>query len=133
MRPAGILEAIQKILKAMEAANGIADDKYEKGFFDEYMFCFRNCYTEDETVNHMSNKFPSSVPADVRKFFKLLLSATGKEPKKAYLKDAEDCSFHRRKLMRDTSEEAKNSQGEASTSHICKPNCKKRYPKFKKN
>ncbi|CAL9237970.1 unnamed protein product [Arabidopsis halleri] len=119
MRPVGILEAIQQILKAMEAANGIPDDKDEKGLIDEYMFCFRNSYTEDETVK---------VPADVRKFFKLLLSATGKEPKKAYLKDAEDCSFHRRKLM-----QAKNSQGEASTSHICKPNCKKRYPKFKKN
>ncbi|KAL9310239.1 hypothetical protein AtEden1_Chr1g0060161 [Arabidopsis thaliana] len=100
----------------MEAANRIPGDKDEKQFVDEYMFCFRNSYTENETVFHMKISFP-----------------TGKESKKAYLKDAEACWSRRCSQGRDTSEEAKNSQGEASTSHKCERNCKKRYPKIPKN
>ncbi|CAL9237972.1 unnamed protein product, partial [Arabidopsis halleri] len=124
MRPE-TLEVIQAQLTAMKAVQETIEDEEKKKTMDEYMFCFRNCYTEAEIVNHITQKIPSSVPAEVRNFCQGFIAVIDNDLREAYLKDAEECASERMSQARDTSEEAKRSQGEASTSHKCEPNCDK--------
>ncbi|KAG7588068.1 hypothetical protein ISN44_As07g004240 [Arabidopsis suecica] len=124
MRPE-TLKVIQQQLTAMKAVQETKDDEEVKKIMDEYMFCFRNCYTVAEIVNHITQKIPSSVPAEVRNFCQGFIAVIDKDLRDVYLKDAEDCASERMSQARDTSEEAKRSQGEASTSHKCEPNCDK--------
>ncbi|CAE5962771.1 unnamed protein product [Arabidopsis arenosa] len=130
MRPDTPQVIEMQLLPAMKEAKGKLVREVEKQSMDELMFCFKNCYTEKETEMHMTQKIPSSVPEDVRKFFQDYLAVIEKESKEAYLTDAEYCANVRRIKARDSSKEAKRSQGEASTSHKCEPNCNKHYPEI---
>ncbi|CAD5315963.1 unnamed protein product [Arabidopsis thaliana] len=124
MRPE-TLAVIQKQLTKIKAAQRNMTDNEVLRSMDEFMFCFENCYTEDETFTHIAHMFPSYVLKIVKSFFQISKAVTDEESREAYLTDAEECASVRRSQARDTSEEAKRSQGEASTSQKCEPNCNK--------
>ncbi|KAG7585066.1 hypothetical protein ISN45_Aa02g004410 [Arabidopsis thaliana x Arabidopsis arenosa] len=119
-----------QLLPAMKLVKGKLEREVEKQSMDEFVFCFKNCYTEKETEMYVTRKFPSLKQSDVGIGFQKFLALIEKVSREAYLKDAEDCANVRRIEARDNSEEAKRSQGEASTSHKCEPNCNKHYPEI---
>ncbi|CAE5962772.1 unnamed protein product [Arabidopsis arenosa] len=127
MRPETHKIIIEKLLPAMKLVKGILEGEVEKNGTDEFVFCFENCYTEEETEKHLTQKIPSLKESDVKNFYQLFLTMIDKDSKEAYLKDAEDCASERMSQGDDNSEEPKRRQGEASTSHKCEPNCNKHY------
>ncbi|CAH8256291.1 unnamed protein product [Arabidopsis lyrata] len=113
MRPETHKIIIEKLLPVMKLVKGNLEGEVEKKGTDEFVFCFENCYTEEETEKHVTQKIPSLKESDVRNFYQLFLTMIDKDSKEAYLKDAEDCASERMSQGDDNSEEPKRRQGEA--------------------